>query len=101
MSILTARGQLASGRGITRGAEDSVTLSDEHKIRDFVLNMGIRVSSIVIPTLNHISFYDELSSSSGGQSYLIKKSPYPMDIYVSIIKSFTNILNVHIKKEKV
>jgi len=77
---------------ITSGGEDSLTVNDEETITKYVQKYGIKISTVMIPTVNHLSFYDDVSQFSGGQSFLIRKSPYPMDTYVNILEAFLTII---------
>merc|ERR1719330_419858 len=78
---------------ITRGSSDSLSLTDERIISEYVNNYDIKVSSIIIPTVNHLSFYDQISKVSGGHSFLIRDSGFSMDAYVSVVEAFQTILN--------
>ena len=77
---------------LTRGGADSLTVGDEQTIARYVEEYGIKISTIMIPTVNHLSFYDDASQLSGGESFLIRQSPYPMDTYVNILSSLSAIL---------
>ena len=77
---------------MTRGGADSLSVSDEQVIAKYVEEYGIKISTIMIPTVNHLSFYDDASQSSGGASFLIRQSPYPMDTYVNILAALSSIL---------
>jgi len=86
---------------ITRGSSDSLSLTDERIIAEYVNNYDIKVSSIIIPTVNHLSFYDQISKVSGGHSFLIRDSGFSMDAYVSVVEAFQSILNEEEVKRKV
>jgi len=77
---------------ITGGGSDSLTVTEEQTISKYVQRYGLKVSIVLIPTVNHLSFYDNVSQFSGGQSFLIRKSPYPMDTYVNILEAFLTII---------
>lgn len=77
---------------ITRAGSDSLSLTDEKIITEYVKNHGIKISTIMIPTQSHLAFYDDISHISGGRSFLIRRSLFPMDTYVSILDSFQTIL---------
>jgi hypothetical protein len=79
---------------ITRGGPDSLSLTDEKIITEYVKNYGIRVSPILLPTtgMAHLPFYDDIASFSGGRSYLVQQSAFAMDTFVSILDAFQNIL---------
>ena len=77
---------------ITRAGSDSLSLTDEKIIAEYVKNYGIRISTIMIPTENHLPFYDDISQISGGYSFLVRRSAFPMDTYVSILDSMESIL---------
>ena len=77
---------------ITNGGEDSLTVKDEQTISKYVRKHGIKISTVMIPTVNHLAYYDDVSQFSGGHSFLIRKSPYPMDTYVNILEAFLTII---------
>ena len=79
---------------ITRGGSDSLSLTDEKIISDYVKNYGIRISPILLPStgIAHLPFYDDIASLSGGWSYLVPQSIFPMDTLVSVLDAFQNIL---------
>ena len=68
--------------------------SDEITVHQLVRTYGLQVSTIMIPATDssHSQFYDELSTRSGGFSFLIRQSPHPMDTYTSLLESFMIIL---------
>ena len=61
-------------------------------MRRTVRSRGLQVSTILLPTERHLRVYDEIAQSSGGLSFLIRKSPHPMDTYVTILESLLTIL---------
>ena len=65
---------------------------DESRLKQTVASLGLKVSTILLPTHRHLRLYDELPQQSGGLSFLIRKSPYPMDTYVSILESLMTII---------
>ena len=86
---------------ITRAGSDSLSLTDEKIIAEYVKNYGIRISTIMIPTENHLPFYDDISQISGGYSFLVRRSAFPMDTYVSILDSMESILKQDIDPSSV
>ena len=78
---------------VTRAGTDSLSLTDEKIITEYVKNYGIKISTIMIPTVNHLPFYDDISQISGGKSFLVKRSAFAMDTYVSILDSIQAILS--------
>ena len=77
---------------ITRAGSDSLSLTDERIITEYVKNYGIKISTIMIPTVNHLPFYDDISLISGGSSFLVHESAFSMDKYVSILDSVQSIM---------
>ena len=67
-------------------------LSEADRVRRTVNSRGLQVSTILLPTEQHLRVYDEIAGSSGGLSFLIRKSPHPMDTYVSILESLLTII---------
>ena len=65
---------------------------DQDRLRRTVRERGVQVSTILLPTDQHLSLYDELPQLTGGLPFLIRKSPYPMDTYVSILESLMTII---------
>ena len=61
-------------------------------MRRKVRSRGLQVSTILLPTEQHLRVYDEIAHTSGGLSFLIRKSPHPMETYVSILESLLTIL---------
>ena len=61
---------------ITRGSEDTLSISDEQTIEEYVKYYHIKVSSILIPDSQKLplAFYDYISQSSGGSSYIIENA---------------------------
>ena len=86
---------------VTRAGSDSLSLTDEKIIAEYVKNYGIRVSTIMIPTTDHLPFYDDISRISGGYSFLVRRSAFPMDTYVSILDSMESILKQDISLSSV
>ena len=66
--------------------------SEADRVRRTVSSRGLQVSTILLPTHQHLRVYDEIAHSSGGLSFLIRKSPHPMDTYVSILESLLTII---------
>ena len=65
-----------------------------------VRTYGLTVSNIMIPTLGqHDPFYDTLSQTSGGHSFLVQASPHPMDTFVSILEYLMVILQTDNARE--
>ena len=77
---------------LTRGDQHSASLTDQQIISEYVHQYGIKVSTIIIPTSNHLPFYDKIAQTSGGQSFLVRSSPEPMDVYFPIVTSMQRIL---------
>ena len=52
------------------------------------------MSSILAPSLgpSHSLFLDSLATASGGQSFLVRSSPHPMDTFTTILESLMTIL---------
>ena len=78
---------------VTRAGTDSLSLTDEKIIAEYVKNYGLKISTIMLPTVDHLPFYDDISQISGGQSFLVKRSAFPMDTYVSILDAVQTILS--------
>jgi hypothetical protein len=94
-----AGGVLAGARGhvvlLTRGGQDSLSLTDEVVIRSLVASTGLRVSSVLLPSNSSgppLPFYDEVATLSGGASLLVRPSPNPMASYVGVVQALGSVL---------
>ena len=61
--------------------------SEQATVSQLVKTYGLQVSTIMLPTGDHLEYYDHLSQVSGGRSYVVRRSPHPMDTYVNILES--------------
>merc|ERR1719232_625794 len=68
------------------------------EIRDMLENRPIRLSSIIIPsqssanTFQTLSFYDDISQQSGGQSFKLAETGYGIDLLVGLNTAFSQVL---------
>ena len=60
---------------ITRGSPDTLSISDEQTIQEYIKYYHIRVSSIIVPENEKLplAFYDSVSQMSGGTSRIISR----------------------------
>ena len=77
---------------VTRGGSDSASVTDKQIISEYIQKYGLKVSTILLPIGNYIPFYDQISETSGGHSFLVKSSSQPMDLYFNIVTSMQRIL---------
>jgi len=74
---------------ITRGGHHSP--STQHLLSSYVQDYGIKISTILINPPTILPLYDKLAQQSGGQSFLVRSSPHPMDVYFSLVTSLQQI----------
>ena len=89
------RGHMAGAHLIllTRGSPDTLSISDEQTIQDYVKYYHIKVSSILLPETEKLplAFYDSIAQSSGGSSYVVPKTNF-MKLYVDLMHAFSGLL---------
>ena len=79
---------------ITRGTNDTLNLTDENQILEYAKLFQVKFSSILVPEYKStaLSFYDTLSSISGGSSFVYqhndKNKPVGAGIYHRMIEAF-------------
>ena len=59
---------------VTRGSQDTLKISDEQAIEEYVKFYHMKVSSVLIPDQDKLplAFYDSIARLSGGTSHIIK-----------------------------
>ena len=59
---------------VTRGSQDTLKISDEQAIEEYVKFYHMKVSSVLIPDQDKLplAFYDSIARLSGGSSHIIK-----------------------------
>ena len=96
--IRTAIGTVQKGKEIYSPAGSSDTFySDQATIQQLVRTYGLTVSAILAHSSGpgHSLFLDNLATASGGQSFLVRSSPHPMDTFTTILESLMTILQSH------
>lgn len=92
------RGNMAGAHLVllTRGSTDTLSISDEQTIEEYVKYYHLKVSSILIPESQKLplAFYDSIAQASGGTSHVVPQfnSHSSMEIYVNLMHAFTNLL---------
>ena len=92
------RGKMAGAHLIllTRGSPDTLSISDEQTIQDYVKYYHIKVSSILLPETKKLplAFYDSIAQASGGFSYIVPSTQRSsMKLYVDLMQAFSGLLN--------
>ena len=83
---------------ITRGSPDTLSISDEQTIQEYIRYYNIRVSSIVIPENEKLplAFYDSVAQMSGGTSRIISReyidAQASVRVYVDLMHAFSLLL---------
>ena len=83
---------------ITRGSPDTLSISDEQTIQEYIRYYHIRVSSIVVPENDKLplAFYDSVAQLSGGTSRIISReysdAQASVRVYVDLMNAFTLLL---------
>ena len=81
---------------ITRGSADTLSITDEQTIADYVRYYHLKVSSILLPESEKLplAFYDSIAQASGGTSHVINnvKNRKSMDLYVELMHAFNGLL---------
>ena len=97
--VQAVAGELAGSRGhlvvLTRGGQDSLSLTDEEVIRAVVESTGLRLSTVLLPSNSSglpLPFYDEVAGLSGGSSVLVRPSTSPMASYVAVVEGLATLL---------
>ena len=89
------RGNMAGAHLVllTRGSPDTLSISDEQTIQDYVKYYHIQVSSILLPETEKLplAFYDSIAQSSGGSSYVVPNTNF-MKLYVDLMHAFSGLL---------
>ena len=53
----------------------------------------------MLPSEDNLPYLDDLSQSTGGQSFLVRKSPHAMDTYVTIVQALMTILQLDVSSD--
>ena len=78
---------------ITQGSSDTLSLTDENVIQDYVLDHNIKLSSILLPEkASYLPFYDTVSTLMNGKTYIVKNNNHIIDFYVRLNEAFADIL---------
>ena len=86
---------------ISRGSPDTLSLSDEQTIREYIKYYQIEVSTILIPdkAKQPLPFFDEISQISGGNSHVIKSARYKqsksrrsIEVYLELMHAFSSLV---------
>jgi calcium-activated chloride channel regulator 4 len=80
---------------VTRGSADTLSISDEQTIEDYVKYYHIKVSSILMPESEKLplAFYDSIAQSSGGISHVVPNiNRKSMQVYVDLMHAFSGLL---------
>ena len=87
---------------ISRGSPDTLSLSDEQTIREYIKYYQIEVSTILIPDKDKqpLPFFDEISQISGGNSHVIKSPQYTktnsrrsIEVYLELMHAFSSLVS--------
>ena len=101
--IQTAMRQVLSGEEagahvilVTRGDNDTLSLTDENLILEFARYYQVKFSSILVPTTKSLSFYDSLSKLSNGRSFVFQAPKRIQDdvgagLYHNVIEAFYSL----------
>lgn len=77
------------------GSGDTLSISDEQTIEEYVKYYHIKVSAILVPNDNRLpmAFYDSLAQLSGGSSHVIREFKHrTVKTYVELLDSFRDLL---------
>ena len=79
---------------VTRGSPDSLSITDERIVRNYVKDYSLKLSTIIVPQTpqGFLPFFDETSRLTGGRSYLIGNDQGPVNFYVGLNEAFGEIL---------
>lgn len=80
---------------VTRGSADTLSISDEQTIEEYVKYYHIKVSSILVPEDEKLplAFYDSIAQSSGGSSHVVPRaSKKSIEVYVGLMHAFSGLL---------
>ena len=89
---------------ISRGSPDTLSLSDEQTIEEYIKYYQIKVSTILIPDSGKqpLAFYDAISQMSGGNSQVVKASRYTktssrrsIEVYLELMHAFSSLVAHH------
>ena len=87
---------------ISRGSPDTLSLSDEQTIEEYIKYYQIEVSTILIPNGDKqpLAFYDSISQISGGISHVVKSSRYTktnsrrsIEVYLELMHAFSSLVS--------
>ena len=80
---------------VTRGDNDTLSLTDENLILEFARYYQVKFSSILVPTAKSLSFYDSLSKLSNGRSFVFQAPEKPLNVgaglYHNVIEAFYSL----------
>lgn len=85
---------------VTRGDNDTLSLTDENLILEFARYYQVKFSSILVPEAKRtaLSFYDNLSRESGGRTFVFntktKKQNIGAEIYHNILEAFYDLRGI-------
>lgn len=74
------------------------TPNDHRMMEKYAQSHQIKISSILIPSTDSTTFYDNISQKTGGRSFQLSDTGYGMDLLYDLNKAFSQILkdeNVH------
>ena len=82
---------------MSRGSQDTLKISDEQAIEEYVKFYNMKVSSILIPEDDKLplAFYDSIARLSGGSSHVIKqpRKHQSIEVYMDLINAFSNLID--------
>lgn len=80
---------------VTRGSQDTLSISDEQSIQEYIRYYHIKVSSILIPGSDKppLAFFDSIAQLSGGLSHIVKEARHrTVKTYVALMDAFSALL---------
>ena len=80
------------------GSGDTLSISDEQTIDEYVKYYHIKVSAILVPNDERLpmAFYDAVAQLSGGSSHVIREARHrTVKTYVELLDAFRNLLWDH------
>ena len=80
------------------GSGDTLSISDEQTIDEYVKYYHIKVSAILVPNDERLpmAYYDSVAQLTGGSSHVIRESRHrTVKTYVALLDSFRNLLWEH------
>ena len=78
---------------LTKGANDAISPQDEKILENYILDYNIKLSAIVLnPESGSSSFFDKISQSMGGRTYVVNNEQSVMNFFVSVNEAFADVL---------